>query len=77
MSSKKLDFKVRTSGAPIPNVTDSECHAWADINNKGWVGKGNWDGDPKGCYTNGTNTWFNTKQTSHACGKDKYNCVER
>ena len=74
---KKINFKVRTSGEPIPNVTDSECHSWADINNKGWVGKGNWDGDPKGCYTNGTNTWFNLKQTSHACGKDNYSCVER
>ena len=74
---KKLDFKVRKSGAPIPNVTEAECHAWADNNSKGWVGTGSWDGDPKGCYTNGKNTWFNNKQTSHNCGKSNYNCVER
>ena len=74
---KKLDFKVRKSGAPIPNVTEAECHAWADINSKGWVGTGDWKGDPKGCYTDGKNTWFNNKQTSHNCGKSNYNCVER
>ena len=75
---KKLYFNVRTSGKPIPNITEDECHAWADINDKGWIGSGGSASTlPKGCYTDGKNTWFNTKQTSHNCGHKGYNCVER
>ena len=72
-------LEVVTSEAPDESVSEAECEAYADATDGlTWKSSSSWDHFHKGCsvYGNG-NVYFNNDDTTHNCGVESHNCIQK